>query len=158
MGAEVVLTRSDVAKGHPEYYQDMAARLARETPGAFYVNQFGNPANPRAHEETTGPEIWEQMEHKVDAVVAGVGTGGTMTGLSRFFARVSPQTEMVLGRSGGLDRSRSTSDGKGPSEVGSWLVEGIGEDFIPPVCDLSRVKKAYTHSRTREASASAASC
>src|SRR5512134_3702672 len=68
MGAEVVLTRSDVTKGHPEYYQDLAARLAREK-GAFYVNQFGNAANPRAHEETTGPEIFEQMAHKVDAVV-----------------------------------------------------------------------------------------
>src|SRR5687768_18486682 len=78
MGAEVVLTRSDVTKGHPEYYQDMAARLAGES-GALYINQFANPANPRAHEETTGPEIWEQMEHKVDAVVAGVGTGGTIT-------------------------------------------------------------------------------
>ena len=67
MGAEVVMTRSDVTKGHPEYYQDMAARLAQEK-GAFYVNQFANPANPNAHEETTGPEIWQQMEHKVDAV------------------------------------------------------------------------------------------
>src|SRR6267142_3833519 len=96
MRAEVVLTRSDVTKGHPEYYQDMAARIARETPGAFYVNQFGNEANPWAHEHSTGPEIWEQMEHQLDAVVSGVGTGGTLTGLSRFFARVSPQTEMVL--------------------------------------------------------------
>src|SRR5438105_4339648 len=78
MGAEVVMTRSDVTKGHPEYYQDLAARLARETPGAFYIDQFANPANPRAHEETTGPEIWEQMEHQVDAVVAGVGTVVTL--------------------------------------------------------------------------------
>src|SRR5689334_23764694 len=75
MGAEVVMTRSDVGKGHPEYYQDLAARLARETPGAYYVNQFGNEANVRAHEETTAPEIWAQLEHKVDAVVCGVGTG-----------------------------------------------------------------------------------
>src|SRR3979409_2093508 len=95
MGAEVVLTRSAVTKGHPEYYQDLAARLARETPGSFYANQFANPANPRAHEETTGPEIWEQMEHDVDAVVCGVGTGGTITGLSRFFAGVSPETQMI---------------------------------------------------------------
>src|SRR5919106_3219549 len=95
MGAEVVLTRSDVTKGHPQYYQDLAARLAREK-GGFYVNQFANEANPRAHEETTGPEIWQQMEHKVDAVVAGVGTGGTITGLARFFARVAPEAEMVL--------------------------------------------------------------
>src|SRR5437660_12408099 len=61
LGAEIRMTRSDVTKGHPEYYQDMAARLAAEIPGAFYVNQFGNPANPMAHERTTGPEIWEQM-------------------------------------------------------------------------------------------------
>ncbi len=63
LGAEVILTRSDVGKGDPEYYQDMAERIAGET-GAVYVNQFANPANPEAHEETTGPEIWEQMEHR----------------------------------------------------------------------------------------------
>ena len=144
MGAEVVLTRSDVTKGHPEYYQDMAARLAGETPGAFYVNQFANPANPRAHEETTGPEIWEQMEHKVDAVVAGVGTGGTITGLSRYFARVSPQTEMVVADPVGSIVAEFVRTKTISKNVGSWLVEGIGEDFIPPVCDLSRVKKAYS--------------
>src|ERR1700756_1549648 len=66
MGAEVILTRSDVGKGHPEYYQDMAERLARETPGSFFVNQFGNPANPHAHETGTGPEIWQQMNHAID--------------------------------------------------------------------------------------------
>ncbi len=145
MGAEVVLTRSDVAKGHPEYYQevaaDLAARRARDTPGgAFYVNQFANPANPQAHEETTGPEIWEQMEHKVDAVVAGVGTGGTITGLSRFFARVAPDADMVLADPAGSILADVVNTGKPSREVGSWLVEGIGEDFVPPVCDLSRVK------------------
>ena len=143
MGAEVVLTRSDVTKGHPDYYQDLAARLAKER-GAFYVNQFANPANPRAHEETTGPEIWEQMEHKVDAVVAGVGTGGTITGLSRYFAKVSPQTEMVLADPAGSIVADFVCTGKIPDKVGTWLVEGIGEDFIPPVCDLSRVKTAYS--------------
>ncbi len=142
MGAEVVLTRSDVTKGHPEYYQDMAARLAREH-GAFYVNQFANEANPRAHEESTGPEIWEQMEHKVDAVVAGVGTGGTLTGLARYFARVSPQTEMVLADPAGSILVDFVNTGR-MGKAGSWLVEGIGEDFIPAVTDLSRVKKAYT--------------
>ena len=142
MGAEVVLTRSDVSKGHPEYYQDLAARLAREQ-GAFYVNQFANEANPRAHEEKTAPEIWEQMEHKVDAVVAGVGTGGTLTGLSRFFARVAPQAEMVLADPAGSVLVEYLKTGK-IGKAGAWLVEGIGEDFIPPVCDLSRVKKAYS--------------
>src|SRR5882672_9352465 len=86
LGAEIRTTRSDVVKGHPEYYQDMAARLAAEIPGAFYANQFDNPANPAAHERTTGPEIWEQMQHHVDAVVCGVGSGGTLTGLTRYFA------------------------------------------------------------------------
>ncbi len=143
MGAEVVLTRSDVTKGHPEYYQDLAARLAQEK-GALYINQFANPANPKAHEETTGPEIWEQMEQRVDAVVAGVGTGGTITGLSRFFARVSPRTEVVLADPAGSIVANFARTHSLSKEVGSWLVEGIGEDFIPPVCDLSRVKKAYS--------------
>src|SRR6266581_421590 len=96
LGAEIRMTRSDVTKGHPEYYQDMAARLAAEIPGAFYVNQFGNPANPQAHERTTGPEIWEQMNHDVDAVVVGVGSGGTLTGIGRYLRRVAPKAKMVL--------------------------------------------------------------
>ncbi|TMH28656.1 MAG: pyridoxal-phosphate dependent enzyme [Betaproteobacteria bacterium] len=144
LGAEVQLTRSDVTKGHPEYYQDKAARLARDTPGAFYINQFGNEANPWAHEHTTGPEIWEQLEHRVDAVVCGVGTGGTLTGLARFFAKVSPQTEIVLADPAGSILAPLVNSGKPPAQVGSWLVEGIGEDFVPPVCDLSRVRKAYS--------------
>ena len=143
LGAEVQLTRSDVTKGHPEYYQDKAARIARETPGAFYVNQFGNEANPWAHEHTTGPEIWEQMEHQLDAMVCGVGTGGTLTGLGRFFAKVAPQAEMVLADPQGSILAPLVKTGKAPEHVGSWLVEGIGEDFVPPVCDLSLVKKAY---------------
>ncbi|HLI11819.1 MAG TPA: cystathionine beta-synthase [Alphaproteobacteria bacterium] len=144
LGAEVILTRSDVGKGHPDYYQDMAERFARETPGAFYVNQFGNPANPRAHEETTGPEIWSQMDGRLDAVVCGVGSGGTMTGLSRYFARMAPQVEMVLADPEGSVLANYVATGAISAEVGSWLVEGIGEDFIPPVCDLSRVRAAYT--------------
>jgi cystathionine beta-synthase len=143
LGAEVVLTRSDVYKGHPDYYQDKAERIAQETPGAYYINQFANEANPRAHEETTGPEIWEQMKHRVDAVVCGVGTGGTLTGLSRFFARVSPSTEIVLADPDGSILAPLVTTGKKPDKVGTWVVEGIGEDFVPPVCDLSRVKKAY---------------
>ena len=143
LGAEVLLTRSDVGKGHPEYYQDMAERIAGET-SAFYVNQFGNPANPRAHVETTGPEIWAQMDHELDAVVCGVGSGGTITGLSRYFAEIAPQVEMVLADPAGSILAEYVETGRVSDEVGSWLVEGIGEDFIPPVSDLSRVKRAYT--------------
>src|SRR5690606_26639407 len=74
LGAEVRMTRSDVSKGHPEYYQDVAERLSKEMDNAFWANQFANPANPLAHETGTGPEIWEQMGHDLDAVVCGVGS------------------------------------------------------------------------------------
>ena len=144
MGAEVVLTRSDVTKGHPEYYRDLAERLAHETPNSFLVNQFGNPANPRAHEETTAPEIWEQMDHDLDAFVCGVGTGGTLTGLSRYFAQVAPNAEAVLADPAGSVLAGYVKTGKMPQEHGSWLVEGIGGDYVPPVADLSRVRSAYT--------------
>ncbi len=142
LGAKVLLTRSDVGKGHPEYYQDMAERISKET-GAFYVNQFGNAANPLAHETTTGPEIWEQMDHDVDAVVCGVGSGGTITGLSRYFAKVAPEAEMVLADPEGSVLAEYVKTGELAKDVGSWLVEGIGEDFLPPICDLSRTKQAY---------------
>src|SRR5581483_6161694 len=122
MGADVVLTRSDVSKGHPEYYRDVAERLTRETPGAFFVNQFGNPANPRAHEETTAPEIWEQMNHALDAVVCGVGTGGTLTGLSRFFARTAPNVEMVLADPAGSILADYAKTGRVETAKGGWLV------------------------------------
>lgn len=142
MGADVVMTRSDVGKGHPDYFQDMAERLARER-GGLYINQFSNPNNPLSHEATTAPEIWAQMDHRVDAVVAGVGSGGTMTGLSRFFAKVAPQAEMVLADPKGSILAEYVKSGR-MGQAGSWLVEGIGEDFIPAVTDLARVRTAYT--------------
>jgi cystathionine beta-synthase len=142
MGAEVRMTRSDVGKGHPEYYQDMAERIAREV-GGYYVNQFGNPANPLAHETTTAPEIWEQTGQRLSAVVAGVGSGGTITGLSRYFAGVAPEVEIVLGDPVGSVLADYIATGT-LGQAGSWLVEGVGEDFIPPICDLSRIKKAYS--------------
>ena len=144
LGAEVRLTRSDVTRGHPEYYQDVAARLAEEIPGGFYVNQFGNPANPLAHERTTGPEIWEQMRHDVDAIVCGVGSGGTLTGLGRFFNRVKPRRgiEMVLADPTGSVLYEYVKTGK-LVESGSWAVEGIGEDFIPEIADMSLVTGAF---------------
>jgi len=144
LGAEVRIVRSDVTRGHPEYYQDVAARLATEIPGAFYVNQFGNPANPEAHERTTGPEIWEQMRHDVDAIVVGVGSGGTITGLSRFFSRVKPRRgiEMILADPEGSILYEFIKT-KQMVEAGSWAVEGIGEDFIPDIADLSYVTDAF---------------
>ena len=143
LGAEVRLTRSDVVKGHPAYYQDIAERLSHEIPGAFYINQFKNPANPLAHEIGTAPEIWQQMGHDLDAIVVGVGSGGTLTGLGRFFSRIHPQVEMVLADPEGSVLTELVKSGR-MTEAGSWLVEGIGEDFVPDNCDLSLIKAAYT--------------
>lgn len=140
LGAEVRLCRSDVSKGHPDHYITLAERIARET-GAFAVNQFANPANPRAHEETTGPEIREQTGHAVDAVVCGVGSGGTLTGLSRYFARVAPHVELVLADPAGSALSGLVTGEARPT--GPYAVEGIGGDTLPPVADLSRVRQAF---------------
>jgi cystathionine beta-synthase len=141
LGAEVRMARSDVVKGHYDYYHDVAERHAREI-GGFYANQFGNPANPEAHEKTTGPEIWEQMDHDVQAIVAGIGSGGTLTGIGRFMRRVSPQTEMILADPEGSILAPLVRFGK-KVEVGSWAIEGIGEDFVPPNADLSLISCAY---------------
>jgi cystathionine beta-synthase len=142
LGADVRITRSDVGKGHPEYYQDMAERLAQSIPGGFYVNQFANAANPEAHFKTTGPEIWEQLDHDVDAVVVGVGSGGTLSGIGRFMEQVSPKTEMVLADPVGSILTHYVETGE-MIKAGSWTVEGIGEDFIPDNADMRLIKKAY---------------
>jgi cystathionine beta-synthase len=144
MGAEVVLTRSDVAKGHPDYYQDLARRLASEMEDAYFINQFGNPSNPKAHEDVTGPEIWEQMGGELDAIVLGVGSSGTVTGLSRYFAREAPDLELVLADPEGSILAQYINEGTLATKSGSWLVEGIGEDFLPTISDFTRVRRAYS--------------
>jgi cystathionine beta-synthase len=155
LGVDVRITRSDVGKGHPEYYQDMAARLTADLPGAVYMNQFANPANPRAHETTTGPELLAQMGGDIDAVVVGVGSGGTLTGLGRFFAKASPKTQMILADPAGSVLEPLVNRGE-QVEAGSWVVEGIGEDFIPENCDLSLVKAGNAYSVTDKESVQAA--
>lgn len=142
MGVDVRLTRSDVLKGDPAYYQDYAQQLAKTMPEAFYIDQFNNPDNPQAHINTTGPEIWQQMEQRVDAIVVGVGSSGTLTGLSRYFGQVSPQTEFILADPCGSVLADYVEYQR-YDDVGSWLIEGIGEDFIPPLSDFSRVTHAY---------------
>ena len=144
MGAEVMMTRSDVSKGHPEYYRDVAERLAHEMPGAHFVNQFGNPANARAHEETTAPEIWAQTGQRLDALVCGAGTGGTLAGLTHFFARTAPAVAMVLADPVGSGLASYATTGKLPQKMTPWLVEGIGGDSVPPVGDFSRVAEAFS--------------
>jgi cystathionine beta-synthase len=142
MGAEIVLTRSDVGKGHPEYYQDLGASIAKKT-GAYFINQFANVDNAKAHEMSTAPEIWEQMEHRLDAIVIGVGSSGTISGLAAFFKERAPHVELVLADPQGSILAEYIATGK-LTEKGSWLVEGIGEDFIPPICDFSLTRRAYS--------------
>lgn len=142
MGVEIIVTRSDVGKGHPEYYQDLARRLAEER-GAFFINQFGNDSNVKAHYETTGPEIWEQMNGDIDAFVCGVGTGGTLTGVGGFLREKNPKVKLVLADPNGSILADYVNKGV-MNEAGKWLVEGIGEDFIPGICDISLADCAYT--------------
>ncbi|WP_426323537.1 pyridoxal-phosphate dependent enzyme [Pseudoduganella sp. R-43] len=144
LGADVRITRSDVGKGHPEYYQDYAARLASEIPGAFFADQFNNPANPLAHETTTGPEIWEQMAREIDAIVVGVGSSGTLTGLARYFRKVAPHVRFILADPKGSILKEYVDTGKVADTSGSWAVEGIGEDFIPAIADMEAISQAYT--------------
>lgn len=143
LGADVRLTRSDVGKDHPDYYQNVARRIAGEMPGAFFADQFSNPANPQAHETTTGPEIWEQTNHAVDAVIVGAGSGGTLTGIGRYFRSVSPQTQIILADPEGSVLAPFIQTGQ-LGQAGEWSVEGIGQDHIPQNADLSFVSRAYT--------------
>jgi len=142
MGAEVVLTRSDVARGHPEYYQDLGKRIAEEQ-GAYFINQFGNMDNPLAHEQTTTPEIMQQMDGKLDAIVLGVGSSGTVSGICKYLNEHASDVEVILADPVGSVLAEYINTGNLSEKSSSWLVEGIGEDFIPDIADFSRVTKAY---------------
>ena len=143
MGADVRLTRSDVPHGHPEYYTDMAERLAQQIPGGFYVNQFANDANSLAHFQTTGPEIWEQMDGDIDAFVAGIGSGGTITGIGQYLKSVGSDAKIILADPVGSTLAGIVNDGV-PGPEGSYTVEGIGQNFVPETADMSLIDKAYS--------------
>ena len=143
MGADVRLTRSDVPHGHPEYYTDMAERLAQQIPGGFYVNQFANDANSEAHFRTTGPEIYEQMGGDIDAFVAGIGSGGTITGIARYLKSVGSDAKVVLADPVGSTLAGIVNDGV-PGPEGSYTVEGIGQNFVPDTADMSLIDTAYS--------------
>ncbi len=122
-GAEIVITPTSVPPDSPESYNGTADRLAREIPNSFRPAQFENPNNPRAHYLTTGPEIWEASGGKVEVFVAGMGTGGTISGTAQFLKEKNPKITIV-----GADPAGSILSGDTPN---SYKVEGIGEDFIP---------------------------
>src|ERR671918_308094 len=134
-GAEVIITPTAVPPESPESYYRVADRLTEEIPGAFQPNQYFNQENPQAHYETTGPEIWEQTEGKIDVLVAGVGTGGTITGAGRYLKERNGDVLVV-----GADPEGSLFSA--PAEPARpYLVEGIGEDFWPETFDPSVVDR-----------------
>jgi cystathionine beta-synthase len=134
-GAEVVVAPTDVAPDSPQSYYRVADRLTEEIPGAFQPNQYFNQANPQAHYESTGPELWEQTEGRITHLVAGVGTGGTVTGTVRYLRERKPDLVVV-----GADPEGSIYSG-GEDDVRPYLVEGVGEDFWPETFDPSVVDR-----------------
>ncbi len=132
-GAEVVVVPTHVPPEHPDSYYSVSDRLAREIPGAFKPNQFANAHGPLAHYRTTGPEIWRDTDGRVTHFVAGVGTGGTITGVGRYLGEASGGAVTIVG----ADPEGSIYSG----EVGSYLVEGVGEDFWPQTFDPSAVDR-----------------
>lgn len=143
MGAEVIMTRSDVGKGHPEYYLDLAASITEKLDNAFYIQQFANADNPHCHETTTGPELWQQMAGNIDAFVYGMGTSGTMNGVGRFLKQQNPAIQLVLADPKGSILADLVNTGQHQA-AGKWLVEGIGEDYVPTISDLSLIDHAYS--------------
>jgi cystathionine beta-synthase len=136
-GAEVVVTPTAVAPSSPESYYSVANRLSAEIPGAFQPNQYANQANPEAHYRTTGPELWRQTGGRLDAFVAGVGTGGTISGVGRYLKERRPGVTVV-----GADPEGSIYSS--PDDVHPYLVEGVGEDFWPETLDRSVVDRWVT--------------
>jgi cystathionine beta-synthase len=135
-GVEVVVTPTEYGPDHPDSYYGVANRLAAEIEGAFQPNQYFNEANPRAHYETTGPEIWEQTDGTIDVFVAGVGTGGTISGAGRFLKEKNAALEVV-----GADPEGSIfSQGPG-GKIHQYLVEGVGEDFYPETVALHLIDR-----------------
>src|SRR5258708_6680042 len=129
-GADVVVCPTNVERSSPQSYYSVADRLAREVPGAFQPNQYFNPRNPEAHYATTGPEIWDQTEGRVDVFVAGMGTGGTISGVAKFLKERKPSVHVV-----GADPEGSLYSGP----IAPYKVEGVGEDFMPGTMDIKLV-------------------
>lgn len=138
-GVEVIITPTDRRPEDDDSYYGVARRLAKEIPGALSPNQYVNPANPAAHEASTGPELWRQTDGTIDVLVAGVGTGGTITGAARYLKEMKPSVEIV-----GADPKGSIFTASSPEEVHQYLVEGVGEDFIPETVDLDLIDRWVT--------------
>jgi cystathionine beta-synthase len=135
-GAEVIVTPTELPPEDPESYYGVARRLEDEIPGAFRPDQYSNPHNPLAHYRTTGPEIWQQTGGTIGVLVAGVGTGGTISGCARYLKEQNPAIEVV-----GADPEGSIYTAQVPEAVHQYLVEGVGEDFYPETVDLDLIDR-----------------
>ena len=135
-GVEVIVTPTELLPEHPDSYYGVARRLAAEIEGAFHPDQYSNPANPRAHYETTGPEIWRQTDGEVDALVVGVGTGGTISGAGRYLKEQKPGLQVI-----GADPEGSIFTAESGDDVHQYAVEGVGEDFYPETVDLEVIDR-----------------
>src|SRR5438477_10783977 len=135
-GADVVVCPTAVPRESPQSYYSVADRLSREIPGAFQPNQYFNPANPAAHEATTGPELWRQTEGRITHFVAGMGTGGTITGVGRVLKQHNPAIQVI-----GADPVGSIYSAGEDFTPKIYKVEGIGEDFMPTTMDMSVVDR-----------------
>jgi len=131
LGADVVITPVSAKPGTPDHYVSTAKRIAAETPNSFYPDQYSHPANPEAHYRTTGPELWEQTEGKITHFVAGIGTGGTISGTGRFLKEKNPQIKIIGADPYGSVFKTYKETGK-LVEATPYLVEGIGQEVIPP--------------------------
>ena len=136
VGAEVIVCPTAVEPEDPRSYYSVAQKLAAEIPNCYYPNQYGNPMNPQAHYETTGPELWEDSEGRITHFVAGMGTGGTLTGVGRYLKEKNPNVKIIgVDPIGSLYHDFFKKGVVGKSEP--YVVEGIGEDFFPTTMDLS---------------------
>jgi len=131
LGADVVITPVSAKPGTPDHYVSTAKRIAGETPNSFYPDQYSHPANPEAHYQTTGPELWEQTEGKITHFVAGLGTGGTISGTGRFLKEKNPRIRIIGADPYGSVFKTYKETGK-LVEATPYLVEGIGQEVVPP--------------------------
>ena len=135
-GVEVIVTPTELLPEHPDSYYGVARRLTEEIPGAFNPNQYSNAANPQAHYQTTGPELWRQTEGKIDVLVAGVGTGGTISGSARYLKEMNPDVTIV-----GVDPEGSIYTAGPDGDIHQYFTEGVGEDFYPDTVDLDLIDR-----------------
>lgn len=150
LGTKVIITPTQVSTNDPRHYCRVAEKLNKEIPNSFILNQYFNPANPEVHYRTTGPEIWKQTNGEVDILVAGIGTGGTVTGTAKFLKEKKPSVRVI-----GVDpegsmfhhefkRMRTGRNYEFTREVHTYKVEGIGEDFMPSTLDFEIVDEIIT--------------